>query len=121
MGRRPGARNESPGVEDVRGSRFLSSLHVTRERRCHRLGLLLSSSSLVGCGSDDKSSGSEKPDLDFTAFDSAVTQFLAANNLEGASAVVVHKDWALALPLRWRKQEHRSLLVISTSGPVRRR
>ena len=49
-----------------------------------------------GCGSDDsKAAKPAHPDLDFAAFDAAVTQFLADHGLSGASAVVVHKDWGV--------------------------
>lgn len=51
---------------------------------------------LTGCSGDDSSKkSSSTPQLDFSAFDSAVSQFLVDNGLTGASAVIVHKDWGV--------------------------
>lgn len=57
------------------------------------LALLLT---LAGCGSDDGGPKSNPtPNLDFTAFDTALSKFLVDNGLQGASAVIVHRDWGI--------------------------
>lgn len=50
---------------------------------------------LAGCGSDDPAKKEPPPELDFSAFDAKVTEYLTANNLEGAGAVIVHKEWGM--------------------------
>lgn len=48
---------------------------------------------LLGCGSDEKPN--PVPQLDFSAFDQAVEQFLVDQSLEGATAIVVHREWGV--------------------------
>ncbi len=51
---------------------------------------------LTACGGSDDSGGkAQPPDLDFSAFDAAVSEYLTAKGLEGAGAVIVHKDWGI--------------------------
>lgn len=50
---------------------------------------------LLGCASDDDPKADPPPELDFTAFDEAVEQYLVDNSLEGATAVIVHRDWGV--------------------------
>jgi CubicO group peptidase (beta-lactamase class C family) len=67
---------------------------IDQSRGTHRIAAFLLASCLaVGCGSNDPPDAPSGCDaLDFSAFDSAVSSFVAQNGLQGASAVVVHKD-----------------------------
>lgn len=50
---------------------------------------------LLGCASEDGPAPKPMPELDFSAFDQAIEQYLVDNSLEGATAVVVHRDWGV--------------------------
>lgn len=63
-----------------------------------RLGILCAFAlATSACSSSDTTapSSSTAPNLDFSKYDAAVTAFLSAHNLKGASGVVVHKDWGI--------------------------
>jgi CubicO group peptidase (beta-lactamase class C family) len=47
----------------------------------------------VGCGGE--SDALPPPDIDFTPFDEAVSDFLVQQELDGATAVVVHRDYGI--------------------------
>jgi CubicO group peptidase (beta-lactamase class C family) len=76
------------------------------------------SPTLLACGSSDSDSNKTAPVLDFTAFDSAMTSFLQANDLAGASAVVVHKDWGVVHTSGYGDYDADRLYVIASSSKV---
>lgn len=59
--------------------------------------LLLIAMGVSGCTGDEGEQPIEdgNPDLNFTAFDSTLEAFLAENDLEGATAIVVHRDYGV--------------------------
>jgi len=61
---------------------------------CALLALAPACSSSDGGGGTTASSSSV-PNLDFSKYDAAVSAFLSAHGLKGASGVVVHKDWGI--------------------------
>lgn len=50
---------------------------------------------VVTACSADKDTAEPAPELDFSEFDEAIEQYLLDNSLEGATAVVVHRDWGV--------------------------
>src|SRR6185312_9194912 len=92
-------------------------------------GAVVLAALLSGCGSDSSGGtgstdnlapGGVKPapELDFTEFDSAVDQYLADNELEGASVVVVHKDWGMVHSSGYGAFDADRLYLIASSSKV---
>lgn len=108
-----GARRESPQM--LRHPRLASSL-------CFALWSL----ALTGCGSDgedpDSQSGPQRggppPAYDFGPFDAAVNAFLVEKDLDGASAVIVHKDYGLVHSKGYGAYAADRLYVIASSSKV---
>lgn len=102
-----------------------------------RLGVFLSIVSgfcfLFAC-SDDSSSPASKadgsiaeaggqskpvpPELNFTAFDSAIDSFLSSNQLAGASAVIVHKDYGIVHERGYGTFDADRLYLIASSSKM---
>ncbi len=59
------------------------------------VGALMSAAVLCGCAGDEDPKTDPPPELDFTTFDQTIEQFVANEGLEGATAVVVHRDWGV--------------------------
>ncbi len=76
------------------------------------------SSSNASPSSTDAAADGEVADLDFSAFDSAVEAFLKANNLAGASAVVVQKDLGIVHEKGYGQFAADRLYLIASSSKV---
>src|SRR5262249_41574972 len=77
----------------------------------------------AGCSSSDSTSTTPggpapTPNYDFSAFDQAVTQFLTDNNIAGASAVVVHKDYGVVHQSGYGAFDANRLYLIASSSKV---
>jgi len=103
----------------------LRTVGVRRNRRQENLVIKTLSSiavgacvvGMVGCGTDDKKPAAA-PELDFSAFDQAVEQLLIDESLEGATAIIVHREWGVMHEMGYGAFGTDRVSLVASSGKV---